>query len=391
MAVSDFSAKEPALGYHYQILHGLYLLLKQGDNTSSLFTLESLDDITIDSIDTLSLYQTKLHINHSTTLSERSSDLWKTIRVWSEGILDGTLSTDTTFFHLVTTQNISNGTFLEKMKPGKKRDIKAIVKHMTQIASEVSNATNCPAYRAFNLLSDTQKEALIKNIYILDASLDTGETIKKLKEDLRLSAPPDKLEIFFDELIGWWFIQCIEILQNKSDSISYRQLHIKIQNIRDKYKLDNLPDDFPNSIEITDDELTHCQKDVFVKQLTLVGVGNEVKRIAISDYKRAYSQRSKWVREGLVIADELATYDSRIHEDWERAFAFLKDDTADSTEEEKITKGRTFYRSHCSKDSNIKFRESFQPAYLETGSIHMLSDLKRLGWHPDFEIKINEE
>ena len=143
--------------------------------------------------------------------------------------------------------------------------------------------------------------------------------------------------------------------------------------------------------KITDDELTHCQKDVFVKQLTLVGVGNEVKRIAISDYKRAYSQRSKWVREGLVIADELATYDSRIHEDWERAFAFLKDDTADSTEEEKITKGRTFYRSHYSKDSNIKFRESFQPAYLEKGSIHMLSDLKRLGWHPDFEIKINEE
>jgi len=86
---TDFSAKAPSLGYYFQIRYGLHLLLNhEGSDESKLF-FECLDDIEISELDQLNLYQTKFHIKNNVNLTDRSTDLWKTIRVWSESIKKG--------------------------------------------------------------------------------------------------------------------------------------------------------------------------------------------------------------------------------------------------------------------------------------------------------------
>lgn len=57
---STFSAKKPALGYYYQIIRGLVLLLVENRMTSPCLSFECLDDIAIEDEGNVALYQAKL-------------------------------------------------------------------------------------------------------------------------------------------------------------------------------------------------------------------------------------------------------------------------------------------------------------------------------------------
>lgn len=70
---STFSAKDPALGYYYQIIRGLVLLLGETRMVSPCLSFECLDDIAIENDDKVDLYQTKLHITPA-QLTDRSTD-----------------------------------------------------------------------------------------------------------------------------------------------------------------------------------------------------------------------------------------------------------------------------------------------------------------------------
>ena len=48
---TDFSAKEPSLGYYYQIRYSLYLLLREKVKDNPSIRLEDLDDIVLNDID----------------------------------------------------------------------------------------------------------------------------------------------------------------------------------------------------------------------------------------------------------------------------------------------------------------------------------------------------
>ena len=60
---TDFSAKEPSLGYYYQIRYSLYLLLREKVKDNPSIRLEDLDDIVLNYILILLLiYQKEVRI-----------------------------------------------------------------------------------------------------------------------------------------------------------------------------------------------------------------------------------------------------------------------------------------------------------------------------------------
>ena len=60
---TTFSAKEPALGYYYQIIRGLVLLLDEDRMESPSLSFACLDDISIENEEETDLYQLKLHVS----------------------------------------------------------------------------------------------------------------------------------------------------------------------------------------------------------------------------------------------------------------------------------------------------------------------------------------
>ena len=389
---TDFSAKEPSLGYYYQIRYSLYLLLREKVKDNPSIRLEDLDDIVLNDIDGTNLYQTKLHINSVANLSERSSDFWKTIRVWSEAILNNLVDVDNTIFTLITTAKATPDSFISKLTINSVQTRIGILESMQNICKEQNNQTNQKGYSAFLNLSSEQQIKLINNIYIIDASLSIEETLKAIKEELKYSAPVGKINSYIEKIEGWWFQQCILLLTRKKDCISSKELQMKISDTRDLFMLDNLPDDFPDPLAIDESEIVNYEEKIFIKQLKLIAIKSNSLRNAISDFRRAFEQRSKWLRDNLIGIDEYDRFDKQLYDYWNNIFALMKDDCDGLTEQELEKAGKAFYEEYyIKKTPAYKIRNNFQPQYLTRGSCHMLADEKRIGWHPNFQEKLQEQ
>lgn len=393
MIQTDFSAKEPALGYYYQIRYSLYLLLKNRDNDEIELSLEQLDDIVLEDVNSTNLIQTKLHIKSVANLTNASPDLWKTIRVWSEAILNKQVDPAKTLFTLVTTAKTSESEITYQLcKPEIIRDNEHILKTLEETSKISKSSTNEKAYAAFNMLKKAQKKALIEHIQILDASLDIEQVKQKTLNELKLSTTPDKLIPFYERLEGWWFQKCILNLLHDAPNITFRELQGKIDDIRDQFRTDNLPIDFIEKIQVEDQEAEE-DKRIFVQQLRLISLGNALIKHAISDYYRAFEQRSKWIREELMNPDEEKRYEAELVDYWEPKFASMRDDMTESgdiTEEQCVQMGKSFYTNFYINTCPQKhIRPRVTNEFLARGSSHILADKKTIGWHPYYSERLN--
>jgi hypothetical protein len=390
MTTTNFSAEESSLGYYFQIRYSLYLLLKNKEMINPCIQIENLDDIVIEERNRTNLYQTKLHINSVADLTDYSPDFWKTIRVWSDNITNSFVDVNNTIFTLITTAKIGESSFLQGLKYINRDDSKSILKKMKNCISSSTNKTNAKAYLAFNNIDEKSQLKLIENIFIVDSSLTMEGTLASIRNELQYSAPVGKIDLFIEYLEGWWFQQCIELLTKKISKISGIQLSQKISDIRDTFQIDNLPDDFADPISINEEELSDYEDKVFIKQLKLISIKNNLLRSAISDFRRAYDQRSKWLREDLSSLDEFESYEKQLYDNWNNIFSALKDDCEGISVDEMTRLGHQFYkRFYVERVPQIRIRPKFNAEYLTRGSCHILSDMKKIGWHPDFENLLN--
>ena len=387
----SFSAKEPALGYYYQIIRGLVLLLGENRMDSPVLSFECMDDITIEDKDEVDLYQAKLHIIKA-NMTDRSSDFWKTIRVWSEGIKEGTLDPNKTVFTLITTATVSDGSFIQLFGSESEENREKILVTMDKIATGTGNETNLKGYQAFSALTEEQKKSLIKNIKIADADLSIDDTKQELRNLLELTAPSTALDDFINSMMGWWFFRSVDMLNvSRISTISRDAVRNQIQTLRDQLRADALPEDFFMAVEVSDEELNESESKTYVRQLSIVDATKREKQSAISDYKRAYGQRSKWLRDGRVAQSEYDAFDSNLQDDWNSRFGLIQDDAEGKTDEEKKEAGHAFYREFyvAPKHNMPSFKN--KGSYITKGSYQMLSNNSKVGWHPDYKTLLEND
>jgi hypothetical protein len=390
---STFSAKEPSLGYLYQVKYALLSLLTSSrDLDGSKVRIENLDDVEIEEIDILNLYQTKLHIKNKGNLTDSSVDFWKSIRVWAESITSGLIRVNETLFNLITTENIPGDSVLNRFKDENTTEeaINDLVDKLSLIALNSTNKTNEKAYKAFLILSLDAKRSLVRNIRIVDNSIDVESIDLRIKKQLIFSTYPSYLDAFLELLYGWWFRKAIELLTSKVDFIGFAELQLKIASISESFQADNLPNHFPEQIDVSDDEVTDLKEKMFLKQLSLIQIQTNSKTVkrAISDFRRAFEQRSKWLRLQLLNPEEEEEYDRRLEDHWQNIFELMCDEAEGASQDELGILGRKFYVEQFAKACpQIKIRDKFKEDYLTRGSYQMLADSKKVGWHPKF----NEE
>lgn len=389
--MTDFSAKEPSLGYIYQIKYALLLLLTNSRNLDNpALRIECLDDIDITDVKSTNLYQTKLHIKGKANLTDSSVDFWKTIRIWSEYILNGTIDIEQTALNLITTENIPSTSILYKLRDNIFNDteLQDTIDKLDFIAISSTNNSTKKGREEYQKLSGENKKKLIQNIRILDNSIDISEIDAKIKKQLILSSYPNHLDAFLEILDGWWLGKAIDNLTGKLDSIKFEELQLKISNIRDSFQADNLPNHFSEQMEISDEEVENLKEKNFLKQLKLISIGinsRTVKR-AISDFRRAFEQRSKWLRLQLLNPEEEEEYDKKLRDYWQNIFDIMSDEAEGKEDEDLRNLGKDFYINQFAKNCpQIKIREKFNEDYLTRGSYQILSDEKKIGWHPNFD------
>jgi hypothetical protein len=384
---NPFEASASALGYGYQFRYALKRAideLRTGYDWS--IRIEGADDLELGNGTFQELRQLKA-VKRSAQLTDLSPDLWKTLRIWFTLLRDGKLDPPSTTLFLVTTGKVPEGSVAARFIGRASYEDALAADDALMAAGQKS--TSDLIQRCYAVYSSTSKDErlkLLQRVEILDHAEDFEELREALCGDLRVGTPEDKVVELLERVEGWWFQACLECMANARDGIPAIELDSLIIDQRNMLRPDNLPVD----ADILADEPPEVEAfadRTFVRQAELATSNRRRLQNTVRDYLRASSQRSRWARRNLVSPQELDDYERRLQEDWDIIFQSCLDDLGSSPDEEaKSAVARQMIT--WAESAHMPIRPAFSEPFVCRGSYHMLADELRVGWHPEYMVRI---
>ncbi|MFZ6755987.1 ABC-three component system protein [Undibacterium sp. Ji50W] len=389
-SVHTYNASASMLGYLYQVRVALLWALQQAKVGEFSVSLETLDDVTLEANGIpISVLQTKHSIVKKANLTDTSADLWKTLRVWLVGNASGEVPIDTSLF-LITTASITDGTAAQALcAHAPERDIKIAGNRLRQAAANSSNDALKDVFAAFLALSQSDQEKLLNRVVVVPDEGNASEILTKIEQELHwmtLHHQKTALEL----LEGWWFKRVVHELVNDGCGISRTELEAQISDIQDSLKPDALPiDDAIEKLMVALDQLPEFSSRNFYRQVELVGAGKNRILNAINSYQRAFAQRSQWTRDELLFDTDISKYECTLKTEWLLKRDQICDELGDSPADEAMAKaGREVLK--WAEDVVLPIRPNVATHWVCRGSLHMLADELKIGWHPNFEDRLSE-
>jgi C-terminal domain 7 of the ABC-three component (ABC-3C) systems len=387
---SPFSAADPALGYLYQVRVGLLWSLRRIKTGDFLVSIETLDDVAFETKGGTpdELLQTKHHRTGTAALSNASPDLWKTLRIWFEAHEKTPFPADTSL-HLITTATAADGSAAAYLR-SEGRDVDAALAALESTAHSSESAANAPAYSAFLRASGSVRKLLLEMIVLTDAAPQVSDLEDQLRDQIFWAVDPQQHASFLQRLEGWWLRRVLKQLTgvHQGDRILSGEIEAEMSDLREQFKQDSLPiDDDLLTFSLDDTTQDSHANSTFVHQMVLARAGKKRVAAAVRDYYRAFEQRSRWLREDLLLVGDLAKYENRLVEQWELIFEAVKDEVGvDSADEAKEAAARQVLQ--WAEQVIVPIRPRVTEPFVTRGSLHILSDEIRIGWHPDFRDRL---
>lgn len=383
---SSFSAVDSLTGYLYQVRYALLDALKRvKDDVRFSVSIETLDDIVFESDgQPVELLQAKHH-SKPANLTDTSTDLWKTIRIWVEQYKTGVNSR----YYLVTTATAKDDTVASYLRVDGNSDIKRVVSVLDAVAQTSTNKTNADGYKEYLSLNSKEKDDLFSRVVILDAAPKILDLDKELRREVFHAVEIKYLDSFITRLEGWWYRRAIQHLsKDNQNPILVEEIIAEETSLREQFKQDNLVIDEDILLATVDESI--YQNRVFVQQLKLINVKDRRIFFAIKDYFRAFEQRSRWIREELLHVGELDLYETRLTEEWEIRFEQLRDQLGDETADQEMCRLAKELYSWVENGPLQPIRPQVNEPSMARGSYHILSDNLVVGWHPEFKRRLVE-
>jgi hypothetical protein len=388
---SAFSAADSALGYLYQVrVARLWALRRLKSDNEFLVSLETLDDVAFESTGGTpeELLQTKHHRNKTANLADASPDLWKTLRVWLETGAHRHVEQGAVL-HLLTAGTAASGSIASKLRIAN-RDVEGALAALQTVAESSTNKDNAPAYAAFLQTPFAERKKLLEAVFIADSASDVMSLENELRAEVFWAADRKHHVAFLENLEGWWFRRCLKQLASmrREDRIVGGEIEAQMTDIREQFKQDSLPiDDDLLALDLDEATQDAQANSQFVRQLEIIMAGKRRIVAAIRDYYRAFEQRSRWLRNELLLVGDLTRYEKRLVEEWELVFEGMKDDLGEgAAEAAKQQAARKVLQ--WAETASLPIRPNVTEPFVTRGSLHMLADEARVGWHPEFQIRL---
>ncbi len=392
VAPNPFDAADPALGYLYQCRYALFMLLRRNrsDETAEV-SIERLDDIAFEEGTAQELLQTKHSIRRRGSLSDGSVDLWKTLRVWADGMQSGRISVPGAILCLVTTAEAPADSAAARLRPEgigaiERDEVEALrLLEVFLRTTRTAQSDQLASHAAFMRLTPSQRLELLRAVTILDTQPNILDLEAKIREELGNSTYRDHLDAMVRGIEGWWFQTVVRHLSGVTGHETIRAVDLadQIQDIRDTQRKNALPLHFCFAdMPITPDPQGDGR--LFVRQLHVVNCSLSTISEAMCDHYKAASERSKWIRERLLFVSEWDRYARWLVDDWRHHFNDMKEDLGDDpSENEERLNGRNLYRA--TRDRHLPIRDDCTHPTVMRGAYQMLADSRRMGWHPRWE------
>jgi len=395
-----FDASLPALGYLYQFRYALLLALQHEEDPALQMSIEKLDDVVffrdgVASVNGAESFQFKHHVKSTGGLSDKSADIWKTIRIWSELVLSKKITLDHAVFIMVTTSSSDKRHASHRLLADPSARDTAEALRLLEMAGKCSKSKDIhEAYCALMRLSAAQRRKMFERIYLMEDSPDILAVRDKLELALRHAVRPQHRVAFVERLEGWWRGIVVEHLMSsrQSPTIPVGAVHQRVHDLREQFQRDALPDDFLEA-PIPTEVVRHDDERTFIRQLRLVQVTTNRVRTAQEDHYRAFAQRSRWIRDNLVDLAEVGKFEVRLVDEWRHKCEIVCERiSTDADEKGLVSAGKSLYdwtQEHAPANAALFIRPQFHASYMVRGSYHMLADKLRVGWHPHYEARLS--
>ena len=390
---SKHSAPGQAAGYLFQIERALRHLAFSG--TGAVVGVETLDDVVVNEACGAAVYEQDKHtISDANPISDRSKGLWKSLKIWMDGVAAGDIDLDQAQFLLVTNQTITNGLAFLLMTPLKQRDdawAERILDDL-KIAGKRPPADLKDFVEGVFSRDDGSLTALLQRVLVVDGS--TGgygpQLAEELKEKLHLDA--QHASNIFHGLLGWLHDVVMESWRSGRDALVHRESFGKqLRFLQIKFQSQQLFRETSAAlVPVKEEDRKAHRDDLFVRQLLWVGIDEEDERLldAIDDFLKCATERTRLAEQGNIPPEEFRAFDERLVKRWKTSFGAHARSLGGLSDSEVETLGREILR-HALEHRESLAGQQTQEFYLTTGAYHQLAngpkERPRVGWHPQYK------
>ncbi|WP_329574934.1 hypothetical protein OG500_38065 [Kitasatospora sp. NBC_01250] len=382
---APFEASASAVGYVYQLRKALHACLERHVRGLEWgIAIEAGDDVEEVTEGGRVYYQLK-HRAPGTKMSDASTDLWKTLRIWAYAVTTELVELEETDLLLLTTAELSPGSagfMLQPAASGVRNEEQALQALEAARKTSISK-DNKKAYEEFDKLGAEQRRAMLARVQVIGNAPDVDAMEALLLERVVPAVGHRYAGPFLERLEGWFYQRTIRQLRTEDmDAVTGEEFDQVFTDLRDQFRPGNLPiDEDIATLEPDPSEYTDM---TFVRQLGLINAGGAQVRIAVRDYIRAFTQRSRWSHDNLLLTGEIGRYERRLVEEWEDLFADMEGNLGpNAAETEKVAAAKEVYR-WVTKEARRPIRPDCDEPFVSKGSFHILADDLRIGWHIDF-------
>lgn len=397
-------ASSSALGYLFQCRYALLLALQKGEESNLCLSIEKLDDVAFhESPTTPAVARECLQFKHKMSraggLGDSSTDIWKTLKIWIDAARAKKIDLNRVSLFLVTTTAASDKNAVRHLRPesgvsgATTRNPQEALVQLEKAGAKSTNAIVKAGYAALSALTPDERTSLFKVIYLLDSAPTVLDLNQVFNSVLRHAAPAAQREAFVQRLEGWWLTRIVRHLSDPSPgTISVAEIDQQIHDIREQFRRESLPDDM-SSATVPPEAAPSDDDRPFVRQLQLIRLSATRLRNAQEDHYRAFTQRSRWLKDKLIALDETERYELRLIDGWKERFSILEESVAQETDEALLAQhGSGLYEwisTEAAGRSDLWVRTDFKCGYMTRGSYHMLANQLRVGWHPHYATRLS--
>ena len=377
-------------GYTLQYPRAYLRLLEIPDD--ACVSIEDIGDVSVLYSDGSKLSEEdKSTIRNINPVSDKSTNLWKTIYNWLNKINDGVLNVEMDKFVLYTNHLVPTDSIVQKLNSSidNINELDEIINEINSIKESSQVDSDIYKYIDF-ILSETNLfkfKKFIKNFELVtDKKTDNvyKEIEKKLIHDLGITE--NQTEIILQEGTGWLQKQFMEKAANHKDLCIKRIDYMKfIKPFYNKVLVSELID-YACSKSLTNEQQLSIlgNHPTYVKQLELINLETDDILEAINDYYKSEINRDKWNEDGILSLEDLQTFKTDLISIYKKSKRIIDIRNANNTD---IERGQLLYSDCQLKD--IQLAQKIPPSRTVQGTYHLLSDEKELGWHPDWKSRLN--
>ncbi|WP_409149851.1 ABC-three component system protein [Sphingobacterium sp. BS-2] len=391
---SQFDASSSALGYYYQGMVAL-LQLFDSQNDDCSVSLETWDDVTLEEGGIFKLLQLKHSINPSTKVTIKSTEIWKTLRIWSTIMKRGAI--EKVLFFLMTVASIDENGPLNELNFEEGRSRQNLIKELSKEAQRVLDARKeapikdskklpyeekYKGCKEFLSLNEKQKKELIHSITLLSDSAPIKDTENEIIFYLK-TTPPGMQNMLTGEIISWWQKRIIDsLISDTKRTIHKLELQEFIANKIMELNRDGFTDD-SEFLPIPSTLSTHYIQE---QQLDIINAPRTLRKRSYDTEVLARLQREKWISDSISAAAKLEKYDTLLTKEWSYKFGEIED-VKDQLDEEKLKEEGRKLLKWTFEDAPQRMKPlsvGYNNPDLVRGSFQMLSKNLVIGWHCNY-------